>query len=289
MSAQISILLVNYNTRERLRECLDSILTHEAGLVREVLVVDNGSQDGSAEMVRGYPPPVRLIHEGENTWFSGGNNLAAQQAQGEAVFILNPDTILLPSTLPGMLAALCADESLGAVTCRLEYPADRQPQRTCSLYPRYADLLLGYTFLGVLLPWWRARRRWRAWYADWARDSTRRVEVAPGSCILARREALARVGVFDPRQKLYFTEDDLCRRLGQAGYGILFVAEATLLHYERSSTRQVQRTATRLYFDDMLIYCRNWYGPLAAMLLALLAAPTRWLMDLAQRWRGESA
>jgi GT2 family glycosyltransferase len=289
MPAQVSIVIVNYNTRERLRECLESILAHGAGLVHEVLVVDNGSQDGSAELVRSYPPPVRLVHEGSNTWFSGGNNLAAQQAQAEAVFILNPDTILLPDTLPTMLAALHADESLGAVTCRLEYPTDRQLQRTCSQYPRYADLLLGYTFLGALLPWWRARRRARAWYADWARDSMRRVEVAPGSCILARRAALEQVGVFDPRQKLYFTEDDLCRRLGQAGYGILFVAEATLLHYERSSTRQVQRTATRLYFADMLIYCRNWYGLLPMLLLALLATPTRWLMNAVQRWRGEPA
>jgi len=289
MPADVSIVIVNYNTRERLRECLESILAHGAGLVREVLVVDNGSRDGSADLVRSYPPPVRLVHEGSNTWFSGGNNLAAQQAQAEAVFILNPDTILLPGTLPSLLAALCADAGLGATTCRLEYPTDRQLQRTCSQYPRYADLLLGYTFLGALLPWWRTRRRAAAWYVDWARDSTRRVEVAPGSCILARRTALEQVGVFDRRQKLYFTEDDLCRRLGQAGYGILFVAEATLLHYERSSTRQVQRTATRLYFADMLIYCRNWYGLLPTLLLALLATPTRWLMALVQRWRGESA
>ena len=287
MPPELSILIVNYNTRAKLAECLDSLLAHQGGLALEILVVDNGSKDASAELVKGYPAPVRLIHEGTNTWFSGGYNLAFEQARGEFVFILNPDTIVLPDTLSLLVDYLRQYPNVSAVTCRMEYPTDRELQRTCSALPRYLDLVLGYTFLGALLPFWRDARRQRMWYSAWERDSTRAVEVAPGSCILARRSLLQTVGVFDPRQRLYFTEDDLCWRIQQAGGTIHFVAQAILLHYERSSVQQVQRLASRIYFEDMLVYCRNRYGVLRTLLLGALVAPTRWLMDMVQRLRGE--
>lgn len=287
MPLDLSILIVNYNTRDKLRECLDSLLAHQGGLALEILVVDNGSQDGSAEMIAQMPAPVRLIHQGSNTWFSGGYNLAFQHSSAEFVYILNPDTLVLDDTLSTLVNYLRLNPQVGAVTCRMEYPTDRELQRTCSAFPHYLDLVLGYTFIGALLPFWRDARRQVMWYADWERNSPRPVQVAPGSNILARRALLQRTGVFDPQQRLYFTEDDLCRRLHQTGAELHFLSQTTLLHYERSSVQQVQRLASRIYFADMLVYCRNWYGAPRTWLLAALVAPTRWLMDIAQALRGE--
>jgi GT2 family glycosyltransferase len=159
--------------------------------------------------------------------------------------------------------------------------------RICSRIPAYLDLLLGYTFLGVIFASLRDRRRSVMWYADWGRDTTRAVEVIPGSCILAPRDLLVRLGTFDERLKLYFPEDDLCRRILQDGREVHFLSDAVLLHEEHASTRQAQRLASRVYFDDLIAFAGKWHGGAAALLLRLLVTPTRAAMDIAQRLRGE--
>lgn len=285
----LSILLVNYNTRDLLQACITSIFREQGTLSVQIVVVDNGSKDGSVDMLRTtFGDRITLITPPANTWFTGGNNLALAHAVGEYAFILNCDTMVLPNTLQTMLAYLQAHPDLGAVTCRMEYPNGAGVQRTCSRVPAYLDLLLGYTLLGVLLAPLRDARRRAMWYADWQRDSTRTVEVAPGSCIMARRETLlAMGGCFDDALKLYFPEDDLCQRLKLAGMGVHFVAEATLIHHEHASVAQVQRLASQIYFDDLLTFCRKWYGTGRTWLLRALLTPTRWVMDTAQRLRGE--
>lgn len=284
----LSIVIVNYNTCEQLRECLESILREKGDLSVETTVVDNGSKDGSAEMVRGFAPAVTLIDPGYNTWFTGGNNLGVQAATGDYIYILNPDTIIQPGALQQMLAYLRAQPDVSAITCRMEFP-NGGLQRTCSRVPQYIDLLLGYTFFGVLLATWRQQRRTSMWYADWDRDSDRAVEVIPGSNIMGRRDLLRDMGPFDEQLKLYFPEDDLCQRLLAAGHRIHFIAAARLLHHEHASTAQVQRLASRIYFEDLLVFCRKHYGAWRAVLLHMLMLPTRWGMDLAQRLRGEKA
>ncbi len=283
----LSVVIVNYNTRDYLRNCLASIDAQRGDLAVEVIVVDNGSKDGSAAMVRSEFPRVTLIEPGENTWFTGGNNLGVSRSQGEYVLLLNADTLVQPTMLPQMIAYLRAHPTVGALTCQqCSFDGD-DILRICSRVPGYLDLLLGYTFLGVIFAPVRDRRRARMWYADWGRDTSRAVEVIPGSCILAPRALLAQLGTFDTRLRLYFPEDDLCRRIRQAGYEVHFLAEARLLHEEHASTRQAQRLASRVYFDDLIAFARKWHGAAAARLLWLLVIPTRWAMDAAQRLRGE--
>ncbi|MBE2271749.1 MAG: glycosyltransferase family 2 protein [Anaerolinea sp.] len=284
----IAIIIVNYNTREPLRRCLDSIRRERGDLALDVIVVDNASKDGSAEMVRADFPEVTLIAPPENTWFTGGNNLGYAHSTGELVFILNPDTVILPGTLPTLIQYM-ETHTVAAITCRLEYPDSAAVQATCSRVPRYLDLLLGYTFLGVLLAPLREKRRRAMWYDGWARDSTRAVEVIPGSCMLIRREWLRKVGdrVFDPALKLYFPEDDLCARLIAAGGAIHFVGEAVIKHEEHASVKQAQRLASRIYFDDLITFTRKHYGAAGALLLRGLIIPTRAAMEWVQRRRGE--
>lgn len=282
----LSIIIVNYNTREPLRRCLDSIRAHRGALAVETIVVDNGSRDGSPELVRSRAPDVKLIEPGYNSWFTGGNNIGLRAAAAPYVFILNPDTVLLEGTLQTLLAYLRANPRAGALTCRMAFP-DGRLQQTCSRLPAYPDLLLGYTFLGLLLAPLRDRRRRAMWYTGWQRDSTRAVEVIPDSALMAPRDLLQELGGFDETLKLYFTEDDICRRISEAGYGVFFVAGAALLHEEHASVSQVQRLASRVYFEDLLIFCRKYHGRAGALLLQALMLPTQWAMALAQRLRGE--
>ncbi len=286
MTYDLSIVIVSYNTREPLRRCLASIQQHRADLSLEVIVVDNGSKDGSSDMVRSEFPDVTLIEPGFNTWFTGGNNRGVQAASGEYIFILNPDTVIQPGTLQTMLIYLCEHIHVGAVTCQMQYPQGER-QFTGSRTPRYPDLLLGYTFLGALLSPWRHRRRQAMWYDGWQRDSTRPVEVIPDSCMMLSRILWRTISGFDERLKLYFTEDDICKRILASGYEIHFVAETMLLHEEHASTSQVQRLASQVYFDDLLQFTRKYYGTLPAALLQALIVPTRYAMDIAQRLRGE--
>lgn len=285
----LSVVIVNYNTRDKLKACLESLLRARGDLALELIVVDNGSKDGSQAMLRDYfADTVTLVEPGRNTWFTGGNNIGIRHATSDYVYLLNADTIIQPNTMQTMLAYLKAHPEVGAVTCRMEFP-DHTLQMTCSRVPRYLDLLLGYTLIGALLVFWRNARRRAMWYTGWERDTTRAVEVIPDSNLLAPRQLLLDVGLYDETMKLYFTEDDLCRRILARGKAIHFVADALLLHYEHSSTEQVQRLATQVYFDDLLAYARKYYGWLGAGLLRLLIGPTRALMDIAQRLRGEKA
>jgi len=283
---ELSIIIVGYNTCQPLRRCLESIQAQRGELELEIIVVDNGSLDGSVDMVRQGAPEAILIEPGHNTWFTGGNNLGIQAATGEYALILNPDTVIQPGTLQTLLAYLRDHPEVGAATCRMLFP-DGRLQSTCSEAPRYPDRLLGYTFLGAPLAPWRNRSRARMWYAGWERDSTRAVEVIPDSCLMAPLSLLREIGGFDEAFKLYFTEDDICKRILARGYALHFVAEVNILHEEHASVSQVQRLASQVYFDDLIVYARKYYGPLAAILMRALIAPTRWATDVAQRLRGE--
>jgi len=282
----LSILIVSYNTREPLRRCLESIRAARGDLDVEVIVVDNGSRDGSAAMVREVMPEAALIEPGWNTWFTGGNNLALKAAHGDYALILNPDTVIQPGALQTMIAYLKAHPEVGAIACRQRFPGGATIPNG-SRAPRTPDLLLGYTFLGTLLAPWRDRRRAIMWYTGWDRTTTRPVEVIPDSSLMAARALLNDLAGFDETFKLYFTEDDICRRILATGRQIHFVAEAELEHEEHASTSQAQRLASRVYFDDLIVYARKYSGPLPALLVRALVAPTRWAMDVAQRLRGE--
>jgi GT2 family glycosyltransferase len=279
---QLSTVICNYNTRDKLARLLDSLLAIPGDLEHEIIVVDNASPDDSAAMVRERFPSVTLIASPENRWFSGGNNLGLRAARGDFALILNPDTVIPPDALQTLLAYLDAHPQVGAVTCRMVF-ADGRVQMNGSRLADYTDFLLSYTFLGALLPRWRDRRRAQMWYAGWDRGSTQPVEVAPGSFILARRALLDRIDYFDERLKLFFTDDDLCRKLLATGAAIHYVADVTILHDEHASLEQVPRLTRRVYFEDLLAYSRKYHGALAAGLLAILLVPTRLVMQIKER------
>jgi GT2 family glycosyltransferase len=282
----LSIVIVNYNTRDHLQRCLESIQREHHPLAIQVIVVDNGSKDGSAAMARQTMPEAVVIEPGYNTWFTGGNNLGMRVATGDYVLILNPDTLFPPGTLPKMVTFLREHPKAGALTCQMRFP-DGRLQPTGSLMPTFLDLLLGYTFIGALLAPIRDRRHAHTFLKDWDRQSNRQVEVIPDSNMMSPLSLLQKMGGFDERLRLYFTEDDICQRIRKQGYEVHYLADALLTHVENASTRQVQRLASQVYFDDMLTYTAKYFGAPAAWLLRLLIWPTRQLMDLAQRLRGE--
>ncbi len=282
----LTTVICNYNTRDQLARALQSLLDTTADLAHEIIVVDNDSKDGSADMVRQDFPQVKVIESGANLWFTGGNNLGMRVAQGDYVLILNPDTVIQPNALPTMVAYLDAHPNVGGITSRMIF-GDGRLQRNCSRFATYTDLLLGYTLLGLFLKPWCDRRRQVMWYADWDRESDKSVEVVPDSNLMVRRPLLDQINYFDEKLKLYFTEDDICWRIIHAGHEIHYVAGATIIHDEHASVSQVQRLATQVYFRDLITYTRKHFGSLRAYLLAALIYPTRTAMNWKARLRGK--
>jgi N-acetylglucosaminyl-diphospho-decaprenol L-rhamnosyltransferase len=286
VNVKLSIAIVSYNTREYLARCLETIGQNAPGdLAYEIIVVDNRSRDGSADMIRERFPAVRLIVPPQNTFYSEGNNIAIRAASGEYVLVLNPDTEVHAGMLGLMLQQMDDNPDWGLATARQIWTDGFTTLPICSRFNTYADLWLNTTLLGVLLPGWRKRRRAQMWYEGWDRLSSRPVQVAPGSCMMIRRAVVDAVGLFDASMPFYFSDDDLCKRMALAGYTVQYLAEATITHVESASMNQVRGIAKRAYYRDVGAYARKYYGPVRAALLMIFATPTRWAINLAAQFQ----
>ncbi len=265
----LSVVIVSYNTRDLLRSCLLSLRQSE-GLALEVIVVDNASSDGSAELVRAEFPEATLLAQSLNTWYCGGNNIGIRAAHADTLLLLNPDTEVAPDALALMHSFLRENRDYAGVTAQMRYP-DGALQQTCAQRTRYQDLLLSHSLLGWLLPSLKRQSSHRRFYGDWDRQSDRDVAAIPGSCTMMRRDVLW----LDEDLLLYFPEDALA---DQVPGRRRFRAAARITHHEKSSTRSF--FATRIFFRDMLVYCRKRFGLARMLLLWLLSRPVYWLMWL---------
>ena len=269
----LSVVIVSYNTRDLLRDCLQSLRT-SVGLQLEIIVVDNASADGSAEMVRDEFPEVILLPQSINTWYCGGNNIGIKRATSDYVLLLNPDTEVAPDALALMVRFLLQNPDYAGVTAQLRYP-EGEIQRTGSEIPSYLSLLLDYSVLGYLLPTAKRRVHDELYYADWDRQSDREVKVIPGSCTLMRRADLW----LDDDLLLYFPEDTLARQHQKRAY---YLSAAKIRHHEKSSTRSW--FATSIFFRDLMVYCRKHHGTAHMLLLWLFTRPVVALMWFKNRW-----
>jgi GT2 family glycosyltransferase len=268
----VSVVIVSYNTRDLLRNCLLS-LRESVGLDLEIIVVDNASTDGSAEMARAEFPEVKLLAQTLNSWYCGGNNIGIEAAGADFALLLNPDTEVAPDALALMHRFLLENPNYVGGTAQLVYP-DGEIQRTCARIPAFRDLLMSFSALGFLLPTLKRELQSELAYGDWDRRSDRDVAVIPGSCTMMRREDLR----LDDDLLLYFPEEGLAQRHQKP---MRFLADARVKHHEKSSTRNW--FATSIFFRDMLVYCRKHHGAAKMLLLWLLSRPVYWLMWLKNR------
>jgi GT2 family glycosyltransferase len=225
----LSIIIVNWNTRELLADCLASLPAATAGLSTEILVADNASNDGSAAMVAAAFPQVKLVETGGNLGFSRANNLALAQATGDRLLLLNPDTICPPASLVRLFRFMNGREKVGAVGPRL-VDRDGHPTISGGFFPRTR-----YHWFGFLDPrrlWLRGPLAQRIVFTPGRSESSRKVEYVMGACFLMPRTAFEQVGPLDERFFLYFEETDWCWRARQAGLDVWYCAETEITHLE---------------------------------------------------------
>jgi hypothetical protein len=222
-----------------------------------MIVVDNASSDGSCEMIRREFPEVRLFSNQSNVGFAKGNNQGLQEARGRFILLLNPDTKLFPSSLRIMVEFLDSHPDVGAVGPLLQNP-DGSLQPSCNPAPTLFREIWRLFHLDKLYPLASYRQ------SAWDRHTPRQVDVLQGAYLMVRRAALDDVGELDAAYFMYSEEVDLCYRLRKAGWGLVWVPEAKVVHYGGQSTRQVKSRMFEHLYQSKIIYFRINHGHLAA-------------------------
>jgi N-acetylglucosaminyl-diphospho-decaprenol L-rhamnosyltransferase len=267
---ELAIITVSYNTRQLLRACLDSLQAdlERSALESEIWVVDNGSSDGSAVMVRERFPRARLIVSDQNLGFAAGNNLAlnallqgTQHATGstEHVLLLNPDTTVQPGALGTLVAFMGQHPDAGMAGVQLRYP-DGGFQHSAFHFPTLSQVLLDFFPLHHRLINSRLNGRYpRAWTED---GEPFAIDHPLGAAMMVRWEAIQEVGLLDESFFMYCEEIDWCWRMKQAGWRIYCVPRSVITHHEAQSTRQFRDEMFVQLWRSRFRLFRKHYTPL---------------------------
>ena len=255
-SPVLSVCIVNWNTRDHLRDCLLALAQYPPHRSYEIIVVDNASADGSVEMVRREFPYVRVIENSRNQQYAHASNQALHASAGEMLLLLNPDVRVLAGTIDTLLDFMDANLAAGACAPKLLYP-DGRLQRSVRSFPTPGALLADAIGLARLFPRNQEFGHYRLTY--WDHDSLREVEQPMASALMIRRRALLLVGLFDEQFSLFFNDVDLCYRLREAAWRIYFTPQAQAIHHVGASTRQARRQALRLSQQGLLRFYRKHY------------------------------
>lgn len=266
----LSYCVVNTNGREYLLACLAAIEgTHPAGVAREILVLDNASEDGSAEAVRELGGEIRLIALERRTGKAENDSTLMREAQGKYCLLLNEDSELRPGAAAALVAALDADPKAAAATAQL-LDSDGSPVSCAWRFPGVGTAAIGALFLH------------RRFTVQSTGQTARRVDWAQSSALMVRREAAAAIGYMDPDFFVYYDECDFAKRLADAGWRSLYVPAAEAVHHDQLSTDLAKGLPRIVEFHrNRDLYMRKHHGPVAAIAVRLLTAWTYALRALA--------
>jgi len=271
---QVSVCIVNYNNRELLARCLDSVLSQSRDVPIEVLVADNGSTDDSVAWLRREHPEVRLF-ENANIGFSRANNQLVKHAQGSMILLLNNDCVLEKDNIRVLLDLMDKDHRIGILGCKILtgqgflQPTCMSISPWCFLLPgpvelyRARSLTFGANFDKVVTTM-------KAYEARHGYDRLREVDWVSGVCVLIRRKVLETIGMLDEMFFMYYEDADFCLRARKAGWKVVYTPAASARHFIRQLSGKP--SSTRLLIEarhSQYNFMRKHYGRAWAALLLL--------------------
>lgn len=259
----LSIIIVSWNVRDLLLQCLDSIFENQTASTFEVLVVDNASTDGSPIQIKKRFPQVHLIENDNNVGFARANNQAISVSKGKYLLLLNPDTRVYVGALDHLVQFLETHPTAGAAGSRLLNP-DGSLQPSCFPFPTLGREFWRLFHLDKILPLALYRQN------TWDIDAPRQVDVVQGTSLILRRAALDKVGLLDESYFVYTEETDLCYRLHKAGWSLFWVPKSCVVHYGGQSTRQIAQQMFISLYRTKTQYFRKHYGKLSAWLYRVI-------------------
>ena len=277
---EISVIITSWNARQYLRDCLLSIRKTAGELIREVIVVDNASTDGSPEMVEKEFPEVVLIRSSHNLGFAGANNLGLRRATGELVALINSDVIVDADCFQRLALCIKDHEEVGLVGPRLR-GRDGQAQMTCRRLPTIWNTVWRMPSLDRALSRWPLFSPFQMWY--WNTERRMTVEVLAGCFWLARRRAVDQVGALDERFFFYSEDVDWCKRFKDAGWKLRFVPDATAIHFGGASAANAPLRYQIEILRSNLAYWKKHYGNLGWLTFYLSVTAQHGLRFVA-RW-----
>ncbi|MBK8166435.1 MAG: glycosyltransferase family 2 protein [bacterium] len=264
------MVIVNWNAGSSLRECVDSVAACSAGRVDTIVVVDNGSRDGSADELEGRPD-VKVVRAGRNLGFGRACNLGAREAGSEYLLFLNPDAMLRPATLPAVLAYMDGSAAGDVGICGVQLlDANGRVARSCSRLPTTGRLLAQTVGIDRFVP------RLGCFMSEWDHAETREVQQVIGAFYLVRRPLFARLGGFDERFFVYFEEVDFALRAARAGWRSVYFTDAQAFHAGCGTTAQAKARRLFYYQRSRWLYARKHLptaGAGAVLALTLTAEP----------------
>jgi GT2 family glycosyltransferase len=266
--SQISVIIVSWNARGHLRNCLASIRETGGSLVREVIVVDNASSDGSPDMVAAEFPEVKLVRANDNLGFSRANNLGIKQASGSFLALVNSDVVVHAGCLEQLTRLLDGHSDIGLAGPRIT-GGDGCLQLTCRRLPTVWNLTCCALALDRVFSSWPLFSGFEM--RHWNYEHQGEVEVLSGCFWLARKAAVEQVGGLDERFFFYAEDIDWCKRFRDAGWKIMFVPQATATHFGGASSSNEPLRYSIEMLRANLIYWKKHHGALGKSSYYLLA------------------
>lgn len=279
----LSIIIVNYNTKLLLKNCLDSIIKNSKNIKIEICVVDNASRDKSVEMVREYFPKVKIIINKKNLFYSKANNQGLAKIKSIYFLILNPDTTITRNSLAKMIEFMEENPNCGLSSC-IEVDKNGNTIRTCHKFHNPVVQILELPIfkkfsrnLGVIK---------NHYYQGWGRKSIRKVDTIPGSFIFGRTKVINEVHGFDENLPLFFNDADLCKRVVDRGYNILHNGKVTIIHLKAQSLDTLPYLEVmEKSFQDMVYYYKKHYGLFWSSLINILSQLSFFTLSLKIKYR----
>jgi hypothetical protein len=285
----VSIIIVSWNTREILRDCLKSVYEQTQGISFEVILVDNASSDGTVSMVRTEFPQVLLTANKDNRGFAAGNNQGFEQARGRYILMLNPDTVVLDQAITKTIRYTDAHPEAGVVGCRVLWP-DMRRQNSCFRFHSVGQIALSSLAFFREHPFfqWPILHPDRYLNRDFSLEQD--VDVVAGCFFLFPRQVLLEVGKLDEDFFIYGEEAEFCHRVHRAGWRVRYFPGAQIIHLYGGSSNQVfhemsvaKRLAALLFMHKTRGFIHAWLGNVIMLFGALLRMPLWLIQSLVRR------
>lgn len=253
----ISIIIVNYNVKHFLKQCLQSVYAAQQDLSIDVWVVDNNSVDGSLQMIEELFPETKIISNKENVGFSRANNQAMEKARGKYQLILNPDTIIEHDTLLKCFSFMESNKKAGALGVKMIDGEGKFLPESKRGLPTPKVALYKMTMLNKVLPKSKTFGQYHLGYLP--DDETNEVDVLSGAFMFIRTSVLNQIGYFDETYFMYGEDIDLSYRITKAGYKNFYFPESTIIHYKGESTKKKTFNYVKTFYNAMIIFAKTHY------------------------------
>ena len=232
----LSIIIVNYNVKEFLQNLIHSIEKASSNLTKEIIIIDNASDDGSVDFIKEKFPQIKLIANQTNLGFGKANNIGLKQATGKYILLINPDTLVAEDTFEKMIQFFESNKNIGLAGCKILNP-DGTLQLACRRsFPGPWTSFTKVTGLSNLFPNSKIFARYNLTYLD--ENKSYEVDAISGSFMMMRKEVYEKVGGFDEQFFMYGEDLDLCYRIQKAGFKVFYVHSTQIIHYKGESTKR---------------------------------------------------